>query len=175
MRAASESCREVPSVPADPQGGHIPVLGVPPPRAAPAPGRQKRGAAPLPTSLSQPGKKGSSLEAGGWQWIRSWVMSCKGKSPKGVRGGRVSWGEQMMTPAWSSDPSQQPGGLGVPCLGQGSLLGSSALQPSPCHRPSGRPWASLSFLGRVSQAKPEHQNVMVLLGFFLSQPLRTIP
>lgn len=43
-------------------------------------------------SLSVPASKGSSLEAESWQQIRSWVMSCKGKTPKGVRGGgRVSW------------------------------------------------------------------------------------
>lgn len=45
-------------------------------------------------------------------------MSCKGKTPKGVRGGRVSWREQM-TPAWSKDPSKQPGGLGSVLAGKG--------------------------------------------------------
>lgn len=53
-------------------------------------------------------------------------MSCKGKTPKGVRGGRVRWREQM-TPAWSKGRPKQPGGaLEVPCLGMGRELRSLA-------------------------------------------------
>lgn len=101
----------------------------PPPWAVPAAGdtglRRAAETKHCPTpGASVPARKGSSLEAAGWQQIRSWVMSCKGKSPKGVRGGWVSWGEQM-TPAWITDPSKQPGGSGVPCLGQGEELRGS--------------------------------------------------
>lgn len=45
-------------------------------------------------------------------------MSYKGKTPKGVRGGRVRWREQM-TPAWCKDPSKQPGGLRSSWSGKG--------------------------------------------------------
>lgn len=83
-------------------------------------------------SLSVPASKGSSLEAESWQQIRSWVMSCKGKTPKGVRGGgRVSWREQM-TPERSKDPPAQPGGLTGPWSGENRDLQSSGACP-PCH------------------------------------------
>lgn len=57
-------------------------------------------------------------------------MSCKGKTPKGVRGGgRVSWREQM-TPGWSQEQPEQPGGLTSGCWGQHGALPSSGLVSS---------------------------------------------
>lgn len=68
------------------------------------------------------------VEAQSWQQIRSWVMSCKGKTPKGVRaGGRVSWREQM-TPGWSQSSL---GGSPVPGVGSTEPSPALALCP-PC-------------------------------------------